>query len=694
MQKMHKGVTKMNKRKLTALFAACAMLCGCGNGQNVGTTAETSALSEAKTTTAAESSEDVTAATVDMLSVREQAERIVSGMTLEQKIAQMITISLRSWSDTPDDPDSFVNVTELNEQQKAMLTNYDFGGIILFSRNCADTEQIVRLTAAIQDAAIASEQGIPMLISADQEGGSVIRLMTGTTTCGNMALGAAGDTQSAWDNAAIMGSELAAVGINTDYAPDTDVNNNPSNPVINVRSFSSDPELVAKLALAYMQGLESEGVISTAKHYPGHGDTATDSHTGLPMIDKSYDELKQMELVPFIAVADEADMIMTAHIQFPQIETETYTSIDSGEEISLPATLSKTMIKDILRGDIGYDGVVTTDAMLMDAIDTNFDPTDAAVLAINADVDILLEPIQIMSADDIAAQEEYIGKLAAAVSDGRIAESEIDDSVIRIISLKLEKGIIGAEPVDFDTAAENAKTIVGSKEHHDKELEVALSAITLVKNDDSTLPLVMQENEKVAYFYPYAGEENTMTFALDRLKADGVIPESVTAECHAFTENSASSDYEGIANDVAGYEELIKGCKAVIIATETYRRENMDRTDEKRAWQAVFTDEMIALAHKNGIKTVHLSMHIPYDAVRYIDADAVLCAYCGNDMPELPSEYNGNTKTYGVNYPAALITVFGGSTPTGKLPVDLLAYHEGIGYSDDIVYPIGHGLTY
>ena len=158
----------MNKRKLTALFAACAMLCGCGNGQNVGTTAETSALSEAKTTTAAESSEDVTAATVDMLSVREQAERIVSGMTLEQKIAQMITISLRSWSDTPDDPDSFVNVTELNEQQKAMLTNYDFGGIILFSRNCADTEQIVRLTAAIQDAAIASEQGIPMLISADQ----------------------------------------------------------------------------------------------------------------------------------------------------------------------------------------------------------------------------------------------------------------------------------------------------------------------------------------------------------------------------------------------------------------------------------------------------------------------------------------------------------------------------------------------
>ena len=525
---------------------------------------------------------------------------------------------------------------------------------------------------------------IPMLITTDQEGGNITRLVTGTMTSGNMALGAAGDEQSAWDNAAIIGSELAALGINTDYGPDADVNNNPANPVINVRSFSSDPELVAKLALAYVKGLESEGVVSTAKHYPGHGDTDTDSHTGLPLIDKSYDELKQMELVPFNAVSGEVDMIMTAHIQFPQIETATYTSIDNGEEIYLPATLSKTMIKDVLRGDIGYNGVVTTDGMPMDAINVNFDKTDAAVLAINADVDILLEPIVTHDANGIAALEEYIAKLVAAVNDGRIAESELDDSVVRIIELKLEKGIITAEPAD----AAKAKTIVGSKEHHEKELEVAERGITLLKNDDNILPLVMQENEKVAYFYPYAGEENTMTFALDRLKADGIIPDSVSAECHAFTENSASDDYEGLANDVAGYEEMIKGCRAVIIATETYRTGNMDRTDETRAWQAVFSDEMTALAHKNGIKVVHLSMHLPYDA------DALLCAYCGQDMPVIPTEYNGDTQTYGVNYPAALITVFGGSTPTGKLPVDLPEYVEGVGYTDEIVFPIGYGLTF
>ncbi len=390
---------------------------------------------------------------------------------------------------------------------------------MLFKQNCADTAQTVKLTASVQDAARASEQGIHMIISADQEGGNITRLATGTMTCGNMALGAAGDAQSAWDNASIIGSELAAVGINTDYAPDADVNNNPSNPVINVRSFSSDPELVADFALAFVQELESEGVISTVKHYPGHGDTDTDSHTGLPMINKSYDELKQTELVPFFAAAENADMIMTAHIQFPRIEAGTYRSVSSGEEISLPATLSKKMIKDILRGDIGYDGVVTIDAMLMDAINANFDPIDAAVLAINADVDIILEPIEIKSADDIAAQGEYIGKLVAAVNDGRIAESEIDDSVVRIISLKLEKGIIGAKAVDADAAAKTAKTIVGSKEHHDKELEVALRAITLLKNNDNTLPLKLGKNEKIAYFYPYSGEENTMTFALDKPQA-------------------------------------------------------------------------------------------------------------------------------------------------------------------------------
>ncbi|MBP3854221.1 MAG: glycoside hydrolase family 3 C-terminal domain-containing protein [Ruminiclostridium sp.] len=690
----------MKIRKLAALLTVCAFICGCGNSQPAAdtTAAAETIQSEVPVTPAETEAETEAETTPDTADTAENAaevsaEQITAGMTLEQKIAQMISITLRYWNEGHTD-NTYDKVYELNDAQRELLRKYDFGGITVFAENMKDSAQIVRLTADIQKCARESENGIPMLISADQEGGNIFRLPTGCITGGNMALGAAGDEQSALDNASIIGSELFAVGINTDLAPVLDVNNNPSNPVINVRSFSSDPELVRKLGLAFIRGIEAQGVVSTVKHFPGHGDTDTDSHTGLPMIDKSYDELKKSELVPFAAAASEADMVMTAHIQFPQIETGTYTSVADGSEVLLPATLSRTFIKDILRGDLGFGGVVTTDAMKMDAIDVNFDPIDAAVLAINADVDMLLEPVFTRNLSEFEELEDYVAKLVEAVNDGRIAESEIDDSVVRIISLKLEKGIIGAEPVDTDAAAAAATALVGSEEHHSKELEVAERGITLLKNEDSVLPLVMQENEKVAFFYPFQGGENTMTFALNRLKADGTVPESVTAECHWFTEKSASDDYEGIAADAAGYEEMIRSCRAVIVATETYRAGNMDRTDGKRAWQAVFADEITAVAHRNGIKVIHISTNMPYDAVRYTEADAMLCAYCGMEMTEVPAEYNGYVKAYGVNYPAALITVFGGSSPKGKLPVDLYAYTEGAGYSDEIVYPIGFGLGY
>lgn len=678
---------------ITAMIAALWSIAGCGNSTPaVQTSSAATSTSAPETTTAAETtaaettaaestSETEADAPVQEKSAVEQAEEIVAGMTLEQKIAQMVSITLRTWSEPSINDGESVSVTELSDKQKELITKYDFGGITLFANNTTGTEQTVRLNAEIQEAALQSEQGIPLIISVDQEGGQITRLKTGTRTCGNMALGAVGDTGAAFDNAAIIGSELHALGINTDFAPDTDVNNNPANPVINVRSFSSDPELVAMLGTAYIEGLESEGVISTVKHFPGHGDTDTDSHTGFPKIDKSLDELKELELIPFAATVDKADIVMTAHIQFPQIETETYTSIETGENVYLPATLSKTIITDILRGELGFDGVVVTDAMLMDAIKVNFDPLDAAILAINADVDMLLEPVMVIDDESMETVCEYITDVVNAVNDGRIPEEQIDDSVIRIVALKIEKGLFD-EPVNVDEAVGNAKAIVGSEAYHEKELEIAEKAITLIKNEDNTLPLQLNDNETVAYFYPYEGEENTIAFALNRLKADGIVPESVTADCHCVTEKSA-----------AEFEDVISNSSAVILAVETYRQANMDASDEK-GWQAVFADELIATAHRLGKKVILLSMHLPYDAARYTEADALLCAYCGQDMPELPTEYNGETITYGVNYPAALITVFGGNEPTGRLPVDIPALDENTDYTDEILYPIGFGLTY
>ncbi len=595
---------------------------------------------------------------------------MVSAMTTKQKVEQMIMITFRPWEGQ--------NVTALNELHRKLIEDHNFAGVCLFAANIQSVEQTVALTTEIQQAAMNSECGIPMLISADQEGGSIYRLTTGTPTCGNMALGATNDPSLAEENAKILGSEIMSLGINTDFAPVVDVNNNPSNPVINIRSFSSDPNLVSQMGTSYIKGLQSEGVITTCKHFPGHGDTGVDSHTGLPLIDKSYDELKKLELVPYAAVCKETDMIMTAHIQFPQIETETYTSKLSGEQINIPATLSKTMITDVLRGDYSYDGVVMTDSMLMDAIRKNFDLIDSAVLAINADVDIILEPMTIETDEDIAAVEKYIEDIAQQVRDGKISEETIDKSVTRILNMKKERGIL-----DYTApSTEEALKIVGSAENREKALEIAEKGVTLVKNDGDILPLKLGDNGKVAYFFPYANVELTMGFALDRLKKDGVVAESVTADCVCYRNHNADE-----------FEENIRNADAVILSLEMYDRGNIDKSNDTRGWQARFADDLIELAHRNNKNVVYISANIPYDTAVFSDADAILAAYCANGMAKLPVDGEENP-AYGVNYPAAIITAFGGNSPTGKLPVDVYTVDENAKFTDEIRYPLGFGLSY
>lgn len=599
---------------------------------------------------------------------------MVAEMTTEQKLEQMMMITLRPWL---YDGSSYTNVTSLNDAQKKLIEDHNFGGICLYAQNIKDTEQTAAFTNELQQAAMNSKCKIPMLIGADQEGGSIYRLATGTPTCGSMALGAANDPKLAQKNAEIIGKELKAVGINTNFAPVLDVNNNPSNPVINIRSFSSDANIVSSLGAGYIAGLKSQGIITTSKHFPGHGDTDVDSHTGLPLINKTYYELKKVELLPYTENTQNSDMIMTAHIQFPKIETNTYASKADGKPISLPATLSKTVITDILRGDYKFDGVVITDSMVMDAIAANFDPVDAAVLTINAGVDIILEPMTIACDQHITDLENYIKAIAEKVTDGTIKQETIDKAVTRILTLKQQRGILDYTPAD----AENAKKIVGCDEHRETALEVAEKAVTLVKNDNDLLPLDLGANGRVAYFYPYDNVENTMEFALSKLKKDGTVSENVSAVCNCYQNHTASE-----------YEDTVKSCDAVIVSLEMYRAANIDPSNS-RGWQALFCDELIELAHKNGKKVIYISANIPYDVARFTAADAIIAVYNADGMEQLPVNEKENI-AYGVNYPAGLITVFGGNNPTGKLPVDVYAVDEQSQYTDKILFPCGHGLEY
>lgn len=607
-------------------------------------------------------------ATAETDSVQERITEMVSQMTLEEKIEQMIILD---YSGVPYGSEGESDVTKLANNVKDFISQNNFGGIILFRDNVTGTEQVLNLISDFQVAATKNNvsQKIPLFMCVDQEGGRVTRLTTGTSLPGNMALGAINDTSVTKEYATIIGRELKALGFNVDFAPVLDTNNNPSNPVIGVRSFSSDTSRVSKMGEAFIEGLHGEGIISTLKHFPGHGDTATDSHTGLPMIDKSYDEIKSLELIPFKAGIDKgAEMIMTAHIVYPQIESTKYISKKTGEEIYLPATLSKTILTGILRNDLEFDGIIVTDALNMAAIAEHFDKKDAAKLALNAGVDILLMPVSLASGTE--AIENYVSMIVELVNEGEIPEETINDSVARILKLKQEKGLL--DKVDYEVTSDqiqNALSIVGSKENHDKELEIAQKAITLVKGEEQ---LPIQEAGKVLILDAYANEKNNIEYAIQILKEQKIVDDDFEYE----VDNYENRTFEELKNK-------IDSASIVIITANTYSRAYFDNTNEKYGWQGRFIDEAIREIHQQNKKVVLVSCMLPYDVARYEDADVILCAYGDKSIPNLPIEYTGETPTFGQNMTAAIMKLFSNEAFQATLPVDVFEVDNTYHYTND-----------
>ena len=265
-----------------------------------------------------------------------RVDSLLSNMSLRQKITQMMMVDFRQWKTADEEAKS--DFTKMNSEVQKIVEDYDFGSVIFFANNIKETEQSYNLTMDLQKAAT-KDNGIPLLISADQEGGSVYRLGSGTALPGNMALGATGDVNNAKIAGEIIGSELSSLGINTNLAPVVDVNNNPSNPVIGLRSYGDDAEMVGKMASAEIEGLAEYNVIGCAKHFPGHGDVATDSHYGLPIVNKSKEELLNNELKPYkVSINQGIEMIMSAHILYPQLDNTTVYSEKTKQQEKLPST--------------------------------------------------------------------------------------------------------------------------------------------------------------------------------------------------------------------------------------------------------------------------------------------------------------------------------------------------------------------
>ena len=603
-------------------------------------------------------------------------ETMLAGMTTQEKISQMIMPAFRTW---PDAAGRARGVTAINSDIAACLQHHGFAGVILFAENLTEASQALRLTAALQQANAAGGNRSQLLLAVDQEGGNITRLGKGTLGPGNMALGAADSPADTTALAAVLGEEIMAEGLNMNFAPVLDVNDQPANPVIGLRSFSDDAGTAADQGVAYLRGMEKTGVIATLKHFPGHGNTATDSHTSLPRVDRSYDRLKANELAPFQASIDAgAEAVMTAHIQFPQLEKTTYPSISTGQPVTLPATLSKTIITGVLRGDMGFDGVVVTDALEMDAIAKHFSRLDTARLAIGAGVDILLVPVSTNSRAGIAALDRYIADVAAMADKGTISMDQVDAAVLRILRLKEAHGLL--TPYDgsgLEARAKTAASTVGSAAHHETEWEVTKKAITLVKNQNGVLPLT-RAGQKVLVLTAYDNEITAMNYALGRLREEGRL-----AAGSAVTVRSCQN------RTYAQLAPLLRGMDHVIVVSETSGAAGL------RGTAAARTEQIIAGTHAAGGRVTVLSAGLPYDAARFPAADAILLAWGSKGMSEDPRTALGTVASYGPNLPAALYLAFtGDQTPQGKLPVNLPALNGNYQYTASVLYPRGYGLTY
>lgn len=605
-------------------------------------------------------------------------EEILKDMTLDQKIGQKIMPDFRQWK--VEDATAVSDVTAINSEIIDIIDKYDFGGVILFANNVKETEQTLRLTTQLQQAALKDEgeeagvPAIPMFLTIDQEGGIVYRLGSGTALPGNMAIGATRSTEMAKQVGEIIGRELSALGFNVNFAPVVDVNNNPGNPVIGLRSISSDPNLVAELSVPMIEGMNEYNVASAAKHFPGHGDTATDSHYGLPSVDKSLAELKATELVPFQAAVDAGvDMLMTAHIMYPQIDP-------SGD----PATLSKVILQKLAREELGYEGVIITDALNMDAISKNFGQAEAVVKCFQAGADIALMPI--IPRDKVNAPKDMDAAIAAvkgAIDDGTLTMEQIDRSVLRILTLKKDRGILDAEypaenSVEFNVKLDTAMEEVGSQQNRKLEREIAAAAITVVKNENNLLPLKPKAGEKVLLFTPYANEEPGLQLGMRRAIADGAIPAGVVYETNrtqfasGFT---ALNDAVKAKIDEANYIVIISEATASQLA----------------GWQCKFPQAVTAYAKGKGIPAIVVSIFQPYDVANYPDASAILAAYGAKGMD--PTESLQPDKAFGPNIPAAVEVIFGNYQAKGRLPVNIPVIKDGKVDTSQNAYAFGFGLT-
>jgi beta-N-acetylhexosaminidase len=599
---------------LLLLMAACAVVLASVAAPAVATGTSTSTASSTSSTGATVRPDD---------SKRGWITSTIASMTVEEKVGQLF--STHVYGNTVDSYDP-ANVTEFGlGTPREIIEAYHLGGVLYFAwtHSVDNPQQAAGLSNGIQEVATSTGAKVPALISIDQEGGLVARVLEpATQTPGNMALGATRDEPGARDLAAIQGAELKAMGITQNFAPVADVNVNPANPVIGVRSFGSDPGLVAGMTAAQVRGYESDaGISSTAKHFPGHGDTAVDSHYGFPVITHTREQWETIDKPPFQAAIDAGiDAIMTAHIQVPALD-------DSGD----PATLSRPIITGILRGEMGYDGVVVTDSLGMQGVRDKYGDDRVPVLALKAGVDVLLNP------PDMAVAYEGV---MDAVASGELTEARLDQSLRRILDLKWRNGVVQEPFVDTGTVMDE----VGTPEHLARAQEVTDESPTVLEND-GTLPMSADGTDVLVTGYGVA----TKQALADDIRRRGATARIATTDTNPTTAQIDNAVAQAQSSD------------AVVVLT-------MNAASSPRQAQ------LVQALQDTGKPVVVAAVRNPYDVAEFPDVPTYVATYSYKD----------------VALESLTRVLFGEVSPAGKLPVDVPSKADPA----QVLYPFGSGLTW
>ena len=508
----------------------------------------------------------------------------IRSMSTEEKVGQMFMLAFAA---------------DQVDEARILMEEHLVGGAYIGDDNVPNAGAAVALCNTLQSFAANTRLGIPLLLGCDQEGTWSVMTAESAMGPGNMALGATGDPQCAYDMYRVIARETSAVGLNVVLGPAADCNSNPHNSIIGMRSFGEIPEQVAAMTAAAVRALQDNGSVATLKHFPGHGDTTLDSHRGLPTVARSRGELDAIDLRPFAAgIEAGAKIVMTSHIIFSALDP------------ARPATLSPIILGDLLRGELGFDGMIVSDSMNMGSMKRHYDPAEAAIQAFQAGVDLMMLAEEHYDHDAgryLENQRALIRAIIRAVDNGVISAERVDDALRRVLRLKSEAG--------FSTSPRPETAIVGGSAHRAIELATARRAVSILRDRHALLPVdpdapltLVNTTERSAY------DVLTQTRGIGPNQATAAFDafvQALSAKCNDLTV-IAAEDFDSAAIPSAG---------ALIAVTENYTLPGLDFDGARQA------PMVRALREAAGDRLIVVALRDPYELASLPDLDTYVCSF-------------------------------------------------------------------